>query len=213
MLRYSLGTLLLGLLYLSIGFGALANASAIWLQIAVTLSVAILLLFTLAAIVWTERRRVFAIGFAVAGWLYFVLVFAGLGDVRSYLLTQTATDGLYVMMHGQQQTSAGRWVTLQTLAPGGAVTTKQLVYPAPPVPRVAGQQGPRPTTVYGQPAPALAYRQPTPALTYVQVAVAQTVDSYLFANIGHSIWAVIVAFVGGVVAQLLFLKNQRNEQA
>ena len=75
MLRYSLGSLFLVLLYLSIGCAALANASGLWPQVSITLTLAILVLFSLGAIFWRERRRVFAIGFAATGWLYFLLVF------------------------------------------------------------------------------------------------------------------------------------------
>ena len=64
MLRYSLGSLFLALLYLSIGCAALVNASGVLPQVAITLTLAILVLFSLGAIFWTERRRVFAIGFS-----------------------------------------------------------------------------------------------------------------------------------------------------
>ena len=58
MLRFSLGSLFLALLYLSIGCAALANASGIWPQVAVTLTLAILVVFSLGAIFWTARREV-----------------------------------------------------------------------------------------------------------------------------------------------------------
>jgi hypothetical protein len=96
MLRYSLGSLFLALLYLSIAFAALVNATGIWPQVAVTLTLAILILFSLGAIFWSERRRVFAIGFSATGWLYFLLVFSDVTNVRPYLLTDFATNQLFV---------------------------------------------------------------------------------------------------------------------
>lgn len=199
MLRYSLGSLFLTLLYLSVGCAALVNATGVWPQVAVTLTLAILAVFSLGAVFWTERRRVFAIGFSVTGWLYFLLVFSDVTNVRPYLLTESATNQLYVTMHGAQTTPY--YQRYQPLTASIRPRVQATVYAAPvpppllPPPPPAGSN--TPTPVYSMPLPA-------PNATYTPVAaLTQFVDMRSFTNIGHSMWAVIVAFIGGITAQLL----------
>ena len=197
MLRYSLGSLFLALLYLSVGCAALVNATGIWPQVAITLTVAILVLCSLGAIFWTERRRVFAIGFSATGWLYFLLVFSSVTSVRPYLLTETAMNRLFTTMHGVQYVQNS--VVYQAIAANGmqtAVYTAPLLNPRIPGPPVASYAPAPVNSVPGV--------QPnTLGLTYAAVAVQPVVNLRSFANIGHSMWAVIVAFAGGVTAQLL----------
>ncbi|HUG71767.1 MAG TPA: hypothetical protein VMM76_28745 [Pirellulaceae bacterium] len=198
MLRYSLGSLFLVLLYLSFAFAALVNATGVWPQVAVSLTLAILSLFSLGAIFWNERRRVFAIGFSATGWLYFLLVFSSVTGVRPYLLTESATHQLFVTMHGEQVAPSIVYQTVMT-ANGPRVKTAVYATPVlpPPVPVPAGSNTPAP--VYSAPVwqPSLSMR---PALSLTNT---QFVDSQSFANIGHSLWAVIIAFAGGVTGQLL----------
>lgn len=203
MLRYSLGSLFLALLYLSIGCAALVNATGVWPQVAVTLTLAILVVFSLGAIFWTERRRMFAIGFSATGWLYFLLVFSDVTNVRPYLLTESATNQLFITMHGEQV--APRIVYQTVMTANGRSSVKTAVYAtpvlSPPVP--AGSNTPAP--VYSAPVwqPAI---QTAPAYP----TSGQFVDSQTFANIGHSLWAVIIAFAGGITSQLL-AKKSRNQ--
>jgi hypothetical protein len=198
MLRYSLGSLFLVLLYLSIGCAALVNASGVWPQVAITLTLAILILFSLGAIFWTERRRIFAIGFSATGWLYFLLVFSNVTNVRPYLLTESATNQLFITMHSKQ---LGPKIVYQTVTTAtGPASSQTYVFPTPVL------SGPRPASsnpaapVYSAP---VAYA-PVYSSQYSAVpVVGQYVNPQSFGNIGHSLWTVIVAFVGGVTAQLL----------
>ena len=171
-----------------------------WPQVAITLTIAIFVLFSLGAIFWTERRQVFAIGFTATGWLYFLLVFSSVSSVRPYLLTETAMNRLFVTMHGDQTGQYGYVLSTMT-TPNGPARVQRVVYtapvppplPAPPANNVANTPAYRPTVV-----------QPLPMAT-----VQPKVDSRSFANIGHSMWAVIVAFVGGVTAQLLAKRRKQ----
>ena len=205
MLRYSLGSLFLVLLYLSVGCAALVNASGIWPQVAITLTITILVLFSLGAIFWTERRRVFAIGFAATGWLYFLLLFSDVTNVRPYLLTETAMNRLFITMHGDQATPIGlvyRSVVPSSRPPG----VQRAVYATPlPPPGLVTSSSNTPAPVYSS----TGVQPITLGLTYTAVAVQPTVDSRSFVNIGHSMWAVIVAFVGGVTAQLLARRRKQ----
>lgn len=196
MLRYSLGSLFLVLLYLSVGCAALVNSSGVWPQAAVTLTIAILVLFSLAAVFWDQRRRVFAIGFSATGWLYFLLVFSSVTNVRPYLLTESATNWLFTAIHGDQAGPHGvAWETV--VSTGGPARVQRVVYAAP-----VRVPPPLPPTGYANsPAPGYA-----PA-----VARAIPVDYYSFGSIGHSLWAVIAAFIGGVTAQALYARSRRRK--
>ena len=67
-MKFSLATLLLWILLAALGCAALVNSNDTWRQAMVTLALSVLLIATLAAAV--NRSRVFALGFAVAGWIY-----------------------------------------------------------------------------------------------------------------------------------------------
>jgi hypothetical protein len=202
MLRYSLGSLFLALLYLSTGCAALVNSSGVWPQVAITLTLAILVVFSLGAIFWTERRRVFAIGFSATGWLYFLLVFSDVTNVRPYLLTESATNQLFVAMHSKQMGPYN--IVYQTVTtPNGTSQVQTAVYAAPVLPPPL--LGPSPAgSITPTPRYALQPYAPAAYPPYSSIAVGrQFVDPQSFANIGHSLWAVMIAFAGGTTAQLL----------
>ena len=126
MLRYSLASLAIVIVSLSIYSAALAQGNNLWPQISVTLTVSILLLATLAAVFSRNSSRVFAMGFSIVGWLYFTIVFAGFtGGVRENLLTQTAINWLYGQVHAPG-TQGVNTVTIQPArayaSSGGGVT-------------------------------------------------------------------------------------------
>ena len=217
MLRYSLGTLFLVLLYLAIGFAALVNASGIWPQVAITLAIAVLVLFSLGAVFSSQGWRTFAIGFSATGWLYFLLVFSELTTIRPYLLTESAMNQLFMTMHGDQP---GQYrVVMQTMAgPNGPMTVQSLVYANPVLPGPT-RATPAPPSVYTPPsASASAYTvtaiPATAPRTLPSPAAGQPiVDLQSFANIGHSLWAVIIGFVGGTTAQVLHRKARKQTPA
>jgi hypothetical protein len=190
MLRYSLGSLFLVLLYLSIAFAALVNATGVWPQVAVTLTLAILVVVSLGAIFWNERRRVFAIGFSATGWLYFLLVFSSVTNVRPYLLTESATHQLFITMHGEQ---VAPQITVTYPNGLGQVQTARYATPLP-APVLPG------SSPVGSNAPTPAYALYT---AHTPVTLGRFVNPQLFSNIGHSLWAIIAAFAGGMTGQLL----------
>jgi hypothetical protein len=201
MLRYSLGSLFLVLLYLSVGCAALVNASGIWPQVAITLTLAILVLFSLGAVFGNERWRVFSIGFSATGWLYVLLVFSSVTSIRPYLLTETATNQLFVTMHSRQMAPKLVYETVTTVNGPRSVQTAVYATPVLPPPLPVPAVGNNPALVYAAPV-VQPYASTSPA--YSPVATGQRfVHPQSFSNIGHSLWAVIVAFIGGVTAQLL----------
>ena len=102
MIRFSLATLLLAVLFAAIGCAALVNANDLWRQTIVTATVAALVVATLAAVVRQGRSRVFALGFALTGWIYLVLVFVSAFGLRDDLLTDKAVTWLFATIHGEQ---------------------------------------------------------------------------------------------------------------
>ena len=67
----------------------------------VTLTVAALMIATVAGAV--DRSRSFAIGFAVAigSWIYFILAFVPTFDLRDDLITDRAVGWLLITIHGE----------------------------------------------------------------------------------------------------------------
>ena len=182
MLRYSLATLFFVLIYVAILCAALVNATGVWPQVAVTMTVVVLLVFTLAAMM---RKSAFSAGFAFTGWVYFLLMFTSLFNVRGFLLTDTAVQWLYPKIHPQMDQQSATTKRL------GLVQLTTPVQPAPPSNSAY-------TTFYVTSPPA-----PTPT---------PYVDRTTFGNIAHSLWAVILACLGGIVAQVFYVRSQRNKQ-
>jgi len=93
MFRYSTLTLLVVVLVVALFSAALANPSHLWRQVTVTVTVVVLVSFTLLAALNSSSRKPFALGFAIVGWVYFVLTFAShFGNVDSYLLTDRVVE-------------------------------------------------------------------------------------------------------------------------
>ena len=202
MLRYSLGSLFLALLYLSVGCAALVNATGIWPHVAITLTLAMLGIFSLRAAFGDERRRVFAIAFSATGWLYMLLVFSSVTSLRPYLLTEAMMNQLYTTLHAER--IAGVTVEYPTYATATTVQGVQPVAYAPPAP-LPGPMVIPPAPVY-----------PTPnvlpnASAFRPIAIKQPlVDPRQFASIGHSLWTIIVAFAAGTVAQVFYSRRQHQ---
>ncbi len=89
MFQYSMRTLLLVALVVSLFCTALANPTQMWDEVIFTLTTAMLLT---SAVMAAVGRRSFALGFAVTGWLYFALVF--IGNYREDMLTDRAVRWL-----------------------------------------------------------------------------------------------------------------------
>ncbi len=99
MLRFSLLTLLGVVLVAAVGSAALANPTDTWRSVFVTLTLVVLFSFTTLAAL-NRSRRSFALGFVMAGWLYFVLTFnSTFKDIRPTLLTDRIVDWSAGLLH------------------------------------------------------------------------------------------------------------------
>ena len=183
MMRFSLATLLLAVLIAAIGCAALVNANDLWRQTMVSVVVTMLVVATLAATVRRGQSRVFALGFAVTGWIYLVLVYVSVCGLRADLLTDKVVAVLFTTIHGDE---ASQQLSIQNVAftsSGSRYLTSSnnggiVIW----------------NTSTGQPVTANGGRN---------------VNN--FADIGHTVWVVIVAWLGGVVAKVLAIRNPTED--
>ncbi|MBI1904548.1 MAG: hypothetical protein HYS13_25925 [Planctomycetia bacterium] len=92
MLKYSLLHLLTVLLLAGVAAAALTRASSTWECLVLTAT----LIALSASVVAAVFRRPFAVGFAVFGWVYLLLLYAPwFSDLRPKLLTTWSVDWLY----------------------------------------------------------------------------------------------------------------------
>ncbi len=167
-MKFSLATLLFLVLLAAVGCAALINANETWRQSMVTLAVSAVLIATLGAAV--NRSRAFALGFAVAGWIYFVLVFVPACGLRGDLLTDQAVRWLFTTIHDEKVPDQG--VFKNPLFSSGYVRRIESL--------------PDGSTWI-------------PNFNAVNVKNATAP----FTDIGHALWTLIVACLGGAVASLM----------
>ncbi len=103
MLRFSLSSLLAVVCFAAVGSAALADATDLWRQIIVTLTIVCLLFASLAAVFSRGRPRVFASGFALTGWVYLAIAFVSVFGLRDDLLTDKAIHWLGETIHKENQ--------------------------------------------------------------------------------------------------------------
>ena len=86
--RFHLGTLVILVLVLGVGFAALRESNEIWDSITFSVTLGVLLTSILLAIHRTEKRRAFWLGFALFGWAYLGLSLVP--SIESRLITTKA---------------------------------------------------------------------------------------------------------------------------
>lgn len=99
--QFSLRSLLFVVVIAAVGCAALVYPTEMWRQVVVTMTVLLLTFSTLAAVFAQGRLRVCSGGFALAGWLYFLLVFSSPFGTREYLLTTDLLEVLGEAIHGE----------------------------------------------------------------------------------------------------------------
>jgi len=162
--------LLLVVLVAAIGSAALANPTNAWKAASITLTVAVLMAATLVAIA-RRSSSPSAWGFAVAGWLYFVLVFGTNFRLRNDLLTDWCVDRLYRLVHADAGTAPQGMMSYGAEGDYGGYGGD--------MESGAGYDG---MMGSGYPGPVLPQQQNRPNFT----------------AIGHSLWTVFLALIGGL---------------
>jgi WD40 repeat protein len=86
--RFRIGSLLILIVFLGVGFAALREATDLWDSIVLTLAIGVLLVSLLLAIHRKVERRAFWVAFALFGWVYLGLI--AIPSIESRLLTTRA---------------------------------------------------------------------------------------------------------------------------
>ena len=187
MLRFSLGTLLLLVLVACFGCAALVNASPLWEQITLSLTVAVLSLATIGAVYLPPQARAFFGGFALLGWIYLVLVTIPSFDaIKPRLLTTTAISTLYELQAEDEPQDTGM---MGGGMMGGGMGDSMGMYGGGGMGPGMGAMGGGMDEGYGYggygSGSGPGVRGP---------------DPISFHRIGHAVWALILGFIGGGVA-------------
>jgi hypothetical protein len=185
MLRYSLAALLIAIVVVSVGCAAITHPTPLWSQIVFTAAVVLLLTASLAAVIGGPRP--FAAGFAIFGWGYLLLTSGPWSlTVRPHLLTETV---------------------LARLEP--LVVDPNVVYP------MGGLGGP--TGGWGGSAWTTGNTLLIPSSPYYNAISSYTALPYAYVGgegnpwlrqIGHTLWAILLAAAGGGVARFLAARKQ-----
>lgn len=114
MLRFSLSALLTVVFLVALGCAALLYPNEIWRRVLVTLALASLLFTTVLVVVRRDRPPVFAVGFAITGWIYLLLVFNSVVSIQDHLLTTQSIHWLRSMMHEEDPNAIASYVLLNS---------------------------------------------------------------------------------------------------
>jgi hypothetical protein len=127
--RYSIGTLLLMVLFAGVAFAPLKSPSELWASALFTLAVAFLLVAVLLAVHRRVRARAYWLGFALFGWVYLILNLVPESAPR--LATTGLLDALFARVHEHGHDGRIIWLAYspqgdRLIPRGGGPTTTQL---------------------------------------------------------------------------------------
>ncbi|HEV3007299.1 MAG TPA: hypothetical protein VGX78_22705 [Pirellulales bacterium] len=105
----------------AVACAALARPSQLWLVVVSALSQASLFYAVLAAAYGRNARRAFWFGFAVVGWGYVVLEWAGAAGLPFFAPTAFVTDRLQTLLHAQPTLPTPNYASWSKTPPGAPV--------------------------------------------------------------------------------------------
>jgi hypothetical protein len=209
--QFSLGTLLVAVVFVAVTCVALKAANEIWAGVASIVAVGSLLVAVLVVIYRTGRARAFAVGFAVFGTGY-LFVSSGdtpdVADAHCQLPTTRWAIGLYTLMHGNNvQTSTTttpiypRPPVALSPPPAGMTIQRVVTASADSLPAVVidetGSQPPAPLPVLAAPPPPIAY-------SFTQTTtITSVVPLSSFLQVIHNSLILLLGVIGGIAAQML----------
>jgi hypothetical protein len=175
--RFSIRGLMVMIVLLCIAFAALRYPTPLWANVWYSMSVASITLAVPAAIYRRSEQRAFWVGFAICGWVYFILALAPWmqGEAGFQLVTTTILD---------------------LMAPH-IVQTDYLVR--------SYIGGFNPQYALGQPTPWQVWNLPEfpPENPWHRVGYVTLTSPGLYLRIGHAYFCVLIAFVGGWIVRYL----------
>jgi hypothetical protein len=189
-LRFNIAGLLVVILVLGVGFAALRESSDLWESGLFTAMIGILLVSVLLAIYRKGLTRAFWLGFALFGWSYLVL--AVVPAINARLITTKVLAYLDSVMELRGTSAVG---VLYSDAWSQNRQVQSAVFGWRSQQRVANGQG-QEWIVDASPG---------------QLVVAFRGSSANFIRIGHSLLALLIAWLGGLLARGLFQRSARAE--
>jgi hypothetical protein len=209
--RFRIGSLLILIVFLGVGFAALREATGLWDSIVLTLAIGVLLVSLLLAIHRQAERRAFWVAFALFGWVYLGLT--AIPPIESRLLTTRALAYLDSQIPGRPSlleltTTALAYLDSQVPGRPGLIegTTSG-----------AGNMDPIALTVRSVASSPdgtrLAASNNSGGLRIWSTAPGKflftstgTIEN--FVRIGHSLFALILAWLGGKLSRRLYVRNR-----
>ncbi len=183
--RFHLGSLLMLVLVLGVGFAALRESNETWDSIIFSITLGVLLISILLAIYRAEKRRAFWLGFTLFGSAY--LGFSLVPSIESRLITTKALTFLDSKM--PDRASVISWQALSHAANNQGEHTFLAPFQGYVV-QTRNQDGSR--------------------SSYIRFFGGGSGSTENFMRIGHSVLALIAAFLGGLISRHLHASDQER---
>jgi hypothetical protein len=218
-MRFSIAGLMGFVLVAALGFGGLKGADETWASGCYTLVVATLILAVLTAVQSRRGNRAYWAGFAIAGWVYFGVVFGAMGPYRvisPQLLTELLFDRLEAMMHPSNTftytvsvTSPSIMTSSTTVATGSpAITITGSLSGQASGATISGPNNPAPPVPVPPVAPTIAIATP-PAPRFLTMPPLNMPRVH-FSQVAHSLMVLVVGMLGGFYSVWLWTRRERR---
>jgi hypothetical protein len=188
--RFQIGSLLILIVFLGVGFAALREATDLWDGIVVTLASGVLLVSLLLAIHRQAERRAFWVAFALFGWGYLGLI--AIPSIEPRLLTTRALAYLDSQVPGRPGLIEGTTSGAGNMDPI-ALTVRSVAF-SPDGTRLAASNNSGGLRIWS-----------TAPGKFLFTSTG-TIEN--FVRIGHSLFALILAWLGGKLSRRLYVRNR-----
>jgi hypothetical protein len=186
--RFHIGSLLILVLLLGVGFAALREANDLWDGIVLSSAIGVLLVSVLLVVHRRAERRAFWLGFALFGWAYLGLI--AIPAIEPRLLTTRALAYLDSKVPGRPSVFTGQAWGGPVNSPGQAVATVAFSPQGTYVTGTTNTGGFRVWSANGS------------------LLWAGRGNTESFIRIGHSLFALILAWLGGGLSRSLHNKSR-----
>ncbi len=191
--RFRIGSLLILVAFLGVGFAALREANHFWESLVLTASFGILLVSILLAVHRRAERRAFWIGFALFGWGYLGLTM--IPSIEPRLLTSWGLTQLDALRAGDRALLVTDGSVRVNVGNNATIASSSVAFSPNGSSMVTSNKG------------SLQIWSTGGRLIWA----GGTTES--FVQIGHSFVALILAWLGGQLSRLLHVRNQEPSPA
>ena len=193
--RFHIGTLVILILVLGVGFAALRESSDLWDSNIFTVTLAVLLIAILLTVHRMESRRAFWIGFAMFGWIYLGLTLVP--SIESRLITTK----LLTYLDSKVPVQPMGIYDVQITRPGSAGSANNSFQLSTSI-----KAGDRITI----------YNRNRAQVMYLDAMTGRLLGRWSgttenFVRIGHSLFALLVGWLGGQLSRRLYRASRRPE--